>query len=77
MCDNNDYFMIGRALSRREHSFDANSNNIRLAILYSTASADPASVYAVGANVVNKVLESQMYHIRRLNISNGSVRVTF
>ena len=77
MCDNNDYFMMGRALSRREHSFDANSNNIRLAILYSTASADPASVYAVGANVVNKVLESQMYHIRRLNISNGSVRVTF
>ena len=77
MCDNNDYFMIGRALSRREHSFDANSNNIRLAILYSTASADPASVYSVGANVINKVLESQMYHIRRLNISNGSVRVTF
>ena len=60
--------MIGRALSRREHSFDANSNNIRLAILYSTAAT---------ANVVNKVLESQMYHIRRLNISNGSVRVTF
>ena len=68
MCNNNEFFIIGRALSRREHSFDANANNIRLAILYSTAAT---------ANVVNKVLESQMYHIRRLNISNGAVRVTF
>ena len=68
LCDNNNYFLIGRALSRKEHSFNANSNNIRLSILYSTAA---------GANVINKVLESQMYHIRRLNISNGEVRVTF
>ena len=68
MCDNNNYFMIGRALSRREHSFNANSNNIRLSILYSTAAT---------ANLTNKVLESFMYHIRRLNISNGAVRVTY
>ena len=68
MCDNNAYFCIGRALSRQNHSFDANINNIRLSILYSTA---------VGANVVNKVLESQMFHIRRLNISQGSIRVTW
>lgn len=68
MCDNNDYFMIGRALSRREHSFNANANNIRLSILYSTAAT---------ANLTNKVLESYMYHIRRLNISNGAVRVTY
>jgi hypothetical protein len=68
MCDNNNYFMIGRALSRKEHSFNANSNNIRLSILYSTAAT---------ANLTNKVLESFMYHIRRLNISNGAVRVTY
>jgi hypothetical protein len=68
MCDNNNYFMIARALSRREHSFNANSNNIRLSILYSTAAT---------ANLTNKVLESFMYHIRRLNISNGAVRVTY
>lgn len=68
VCDNNNYFCIGRALSRKEHSFDANSNNIRLSILYSTAAT---------ANLVSKVLESQLYHIRRLNISNGSVTVTY
>ena len=68
MCNNNDYFLIGRALSRKEHSFNANSNNIRLSILYSTAAT---------ANLTNKVLESFMYHIRRLNISNGAVRVTY
>ena len=68
MCDNNNYFMIGRALSRREHSFNANTNNIRLSILYSTAAT---------ANLTNKVLESYMYHIRRLNISNGAIRVTY
>ncbi len=68
MCDNNNYFMIGRALSRREHSFNANANNIRLSILYSTAPT---------ANLVNKVLESNVYHIRRLNIANGEVMVSF
>jgi hypothetical protein len=68
MCNNNNYFLLGRALSRKEHSFNANSNNIRLSILYSTAPT---------ANVINKVLESQMYHIRRLNISNGAVTVTY
>ena len=68
MCDNNNYFMIGRALSRKEHSFNANTNNIRLSILYSTAAT---------ANLTNKVLESFMYHIRRLNISNGAVRVSY
>jgi hypothetical protein len=68
MCNNNNYFMIGRALSRKEHSFNANANNIRLSILYSTAAT---------ANLTNKVLESFMYHIRRLNISNGAVRVTY
>jgi hypothetical protein len=55
-------------LSRREHSFDANANNIRLSILYSTAAT---------ANVVDKVLESQVYHNRRLNISNGNLTLTF
>ena len=68
MCDNNAYFIIGRALSRREHSFNANMNNIRLSILYSTAAT---------ANLTNKVLESQMYHKRRLNITNGTVTVSF
>jgi len=68
VCDNNNYFCIGRALSRKEHSFNANSNNIRLSVLYSTAPT---------ANLVSKVLESQLYHIRRLNISNGQVRVTY
>ena len=68
MCDNNGFFILGRALSRREHSFNANNNNIRLSILYSTAPT---------ANQVNKVLESQIYHIRRLNIANGEVTVSF
>jgi len=68
MCDNNAFFVFGRALSRREHSFDANSNNIRLSILYSTAAT---------ANVVDKVLESQVYHNRRLNIANGNLTLTF
>lgn len=68
MCDNNAFFVFGRALSRREHSFDANANNIRLSILYSTAAT---------ANVVDKVLESQVYHNRRLNISNGNLTLTF
>ena len=68
LCDNNNYFCIGRSLSRREHSFNANSNNIRLSILYSTAAT---------ANLTNKVLESYMYHIRRLNISNGAIRVSY
>ena len=68
MCNNNAFFCVGRALSRQQHSFNANMNNIRLSILYSTATT---------ANVINKVLESQMYHIRRLNIAQGSIRVTF
>jgi hypothetical protein len=68
MCDNNSFFIFGRALSRMEHSFDANTNNIRLSILYSTAAT---------ANTIDKVLESQVYHNRRLNISNGNLTLSF
>lgn len=67
-CNNNAFFTIGRALSKAGHSFDANNHNIRLNLTYSTA-AD--------ANVVNKLLLSQIRHIRRAIITTENVSVDY
>ena len=67
-CNNNAFFTIGRALSKAGHSFDANNHNIRLNLTYSTA-AD--------ANVVNKLLLSQVRHIRRAIITTENVSVDY
>ena len=67
-CNNNAFFSIGRALSKEGHSFDANNHSIRLNLMYSTAAGD---------NQVNKLLLSQIRHIRRAIITTENVSVDF
>jgi hypothetical protein len=67
-CNNKAFFTIGRALSKDGHSFDANNHSIRLNLTYSTAAT---------ANTVNKLLLSQVRHIRRAIITTENVSVDF
>ncbi len=66
--NNNAFFTIGRALSREGHSFDANNHNIKLNLTYSTGN---------DANDINKLLLTQVRHIRRAIITPESVSVDF
>jgi len=65
---NKEAFGIGRQLAKVGHSFNANDNDVRLNIEYSTAQ---------GANTNEKLLNTWVYHIRTLTISPGSIAVNF
>ena len=65
---NKEAFGVGRQLAKVGHSFNANDQDVRLNIEYSTAPAD---------NTQEKLLNTWVYHIRTLVISPGSVAVMF
>ncbi len=68
LCNNKSMFGIGRELAKKGKSFDANNQEIRLDMEYSTAATD---------NQVEKLLTSWMYHIRTLVISQNSLAVVY
>ena len=68
LAENSKMFGIGRELAKVNHSFNANDQDLRLDMEYSTAAAD---------NTEEKLLNSWVYHIRTLVISPGSVAVTW
>lgn len=65
---NKEAFGIGRQLAKVGHSFNANDQDIRLNIEYSTAAT---------ANTNEKLMNTWIYHIRTLVISPGSIAVVY
>lgn len=68
LAHNSDAFGIGRELAKVGHSFNANDQEVRLDMEYSTAAAD---------NTQEKLLNSWVYHIRTLVISKASISVVY
>jgi len=68
LCENGRLFCVGRELAKSGHSFDANTNEIRLNVEYRSAA---------GENIVNKLVDTWLYHIRTLTITPNSVAVDF
>ena len=68
LCENARLFCIGRELAKSGHSFDANTNEIRLNVEYRSAAND---------NVINKLVDTWLYHIRTVTITPNSVAVDF
>eukprot|EP01047_Picozoa_sp_COSAG01_P066705 COSAG01_NODE_9263_length_2500_cov_3.503124_1_plen_529_part_00 len=68
LANNSDAFGIGRELAKVGHSFNANDQEVRLDMEYSTAAAD---------NTQEKLLNTWVYHIRTLVISPGSIAVVY
>ncbi len=68
LCNNKEMYSIGRELAKRGKSFDANNQEIRLDLEYSTAT---------GNNALEKLLQTWVYHIRTLVISQNSIAVVF
>jgi hypothetical protein len=68
LCENARLFCIGRELAKSGHSFDANTNEIRLNVEYRSAAGD---------NVINKLVDTWLYHIRTVTITPNSVAVDF
>tara|TARA_R110000824_G_scaffold204549_3_gene389317 strand:+ start:3166 stop:4755 length:1590 start_codon:yes stop_codon:yes gene_type:complete len=68
LADNSDAYGIGRELAKIGHSFNANDQDVRLDMEYSTAPAD---------NTKEKLLNTWVYHIRTLVISPGSIAVVY
>ena len=68
LASNSDAYAIGRELAKVGHSFNANDQEVRLDMEYSTAPAD---------NTKEKLLNTWVYHIRTLVISPGSIAVVY
>tara|TARA_R110001606_G_scaffold23070_5_gene78074 strand:+ start:3357 stop:4970 length:1614 start_codon:yes stop_codon:yes gene_type:complete len=68
LCENARCFAVCRELAKQGHSFDANTNEIRLNVEYSSVAE---------ANVINKLVDTWLYHIRTVIITPGSVAVEF
>lgn len=68
LCLNSEQFGVGRELAKEGHSFNANDQEIRLQMVYSSAAGD---------NTEEKLLHSYLYHTRTLVISPGSVAVVY
>ena len=68
LANNSSALGIGRELAKVNHSFNANDQEIRLDLEYSTAPAD---------NLDEKLLNTWVYHIRTLVISPGSIAVEY
>ena len=68
LANNSNAFAIGRELAKIGHSFNANDQEVRLDLEYSTAAAD---------NTQEKLLNTWVYHIRTLVISPGSIAVVY
>lgn len=68
LANNSDAYAIGRELAKVGHSFNANDQEVRLDMEFSTAAAD---------NTKEKLLNTWVYHIRTLVISPGSIAVVY
>jgi len=68
LCKNKEMYGLGRELAKVGKSFDANNQEIRLDMEYSTAA---------GNNAIEKLLQTWVYHIRTLVISQNSLAVVF
>ena len=68
LAENARLFCVGRELAKEGHSFDANTNEIRLNVEYGSAA---------GENVINKLTDIWVYHIRTAIITPNSVAVEF
>tara|TARA_R110000765_G_scaffold954_1_gene2336 strand:+ start:1311 stop:2921 length:1611 start_codon:yes stop_codon:yes gene_type:complete len=68
LCENARCFCVSRQLAKDGHSFDANTNEIRLNLEYGSAP---------GENVINKLMNTWLYHIRTCIITPNSVAVEF
>ena len=68
LANNSDAFGIGRELAKVGHSFNANDQEVRLDMEYSTNAT---------ANTKEKLLNTWVYHIRTLVISPGSIAVVY
>ena len=68
LCENARLFCVSRELAKQGHSFDANTNEIRLNVEYGSTPTE---------NVINKLVDTWLYHIRTVIITPGSVAVEF
>ena len=68
LCENGRLAVFPRELAKSGHSFDANTNEIRLNVEYRSGATD---------NVINKLVDTWMYHIRTVTITPNSVAVDF
>ena len=68
LCENARCVVVPRQLAKEGHSFNANVNEIRLNLEYGSAP---------GENVINKLMNTWLYHIRTCVITPGSVAVEF
>ena len=68
LCENGRLFCMGRELAKSGHSFDANTNEIRLNVEYRSSAE---------SNVINKLVDTWMYHIRTVTITPNSIAVDF
>ena len=62
--ENGKHFTIGREVSKQNYSADLKSHDVRLNLFFLNPS-------------VNKMLSSNIYHIRRLSITDNNVKVDF
>ena len=68
LCENARCFAVSRELAKAGHSFNANLNEIRLNVEYGSTATE---------NVVNKLVDTWLYHIRTVTITPNSVAVDF
>lgn len=68
LCENARLFVVPRQLAKDGHSFNANENEIRLNVEYGSSA---------GENVINKLVNTWLYHIRTCIITPNSVAVEF
>ena len=68
LAENARLFCVGRELAKEGHSFDANTNEIRLNVEYGSSTTE---------NVINKLTDVWLYHIRTAIITPNSVAIEF
>jgi len=68
LCENARLFVVARELAKSGHSFDCNTNEVRLNVEYGPNA---------GENVINKLVDTWLYHIRTVTITPNSVAVDF
>ena len=68
LAENARLFCVGRELAKESHSFDCNTNEVRLNVEYGSSTAE---------NKLNKLTDIWLYHIRTAIITPNSVAVEF
>ena len=68
LAENARLFCVGRELAKESHSFDCNTNEVRLNVEYGSSTTE---------NTLNKLTDIWLYHIRTAIITPNSVAVEF